>query len=291
VLTTSAPAKVNVCLLVGAPRADGLHPLVSIFQPVTLADEVTLAERGDAGGPAGAGETAGAAARDRVVCPGVEGDNLAARALAEFRAATGWQGAPRTLTIAKRIPVAAGMGGGSADAAAALRLAAAASGLPIPPDLPMRLGADVPVLLNPRRALVTGAGEHVEPLPPAPSPRLVIVPLDAELSTAAVYREFDARDRPRSSAELEAAATALRTGGVIPIVNDLEAAARRLCPLIERAIEALRQAGVRDPLVTGSGPTVFGYSDDPDAPARLRAAGYARAVAAAPVEAAEVTRA
>jgi 4-diphosphocytidyl-2-C-methyl-D-erythritol kinase len=268
VLTTRAPGKVNVCLLVGAPRADGLHPLVSIFQPLTLADELTL--------------TAGAGA-DTVVCPGVESDNLAARALAEFRRQTGWDGAPRTLTIAKHVPVAAGMGGGSADAAAALRLAATASGLPIPPDLPMRLGADVPVLLNPRRALVTGAGEDVEPLPLAPSAGLVIVPLDAELSTAAVYREFDARDRPRSPEELEEAATALRTGGVIPIVNDLEAAAKRLCAAIEPALEALRRAGVRDPMVTGSGPTVFGYSDDPEAPQRLRAAGYPRATAVEPV--------
>jgi 4-diphosphocytidyl-2-C-methyl-D-erythritol kinase len=273
VLTTRAPGKVNVCLLVGAPRPDGLHPLVSIFQPVSLADEVTLSV---------------GAHSDAVICPGVEGENLAVRALAEFRAATGWDGAPQTLTIAKHVPVAAGMGGGSADAAAALRLAAAASGLPIPPDLPMRLGADVPVLLDPQRALVTGAGENVEPLSLAPSAALVIVPLDAELSTAAVYREFDAHDRPRSSEELEEAATALRTGGVIPIVNDLEAAAMRLCSAIEPALEALRQAGVRDPMVTGSGPTVFGYSDDPDAPARLRAAGYPRAVAARPVAGAEV---
>lgn len=270
-LTARAPGKVNLCLFVGAPRADGLHPIVSVFQPVSLADELTLTEAGDA---------------DTVVCPGVDGENLAARALAGFRAATGWNGAPRTLTIEKRIPVAAGMGGGSADAAAALRLAAADSGHPIPADLPMRLGADVPVLLRPARALVTGAGEHVEPLTGpddaagAPAPRattLVIVPLDAHLSTAAVYAEFDARDTPRSTAELAAWAERLRAGEPPPPVNDLQAAARRLCPQIDRALEALEAAGVHRPLVTGSGPTVFGYSDDPDAPARLRAAGYPRA--------------
>jgi 4-diphosphocytidyl-2-C-methyl-D-erythritol kinase len=277
VLTTRAPGKVNVCLLVGAPRADGLHPIVSVFQPVTLADELRLeAAPGDA---------------DTVVCPGVEGENLAARALAQFRAETGWSAAPVTLTIAKHVPVAAGMGGGSADAAAALRLASAASGLPIPPELPMRLGADVPVLLHPTRALVTGAGEHVEPLPAAASTTLVIVPLDAALSTAAVYGEFDVRDRPRSPDELEDAAARLRAGGEPPLVNDLEAAARRLCPAIEPALAALRAAGVERPLVTGSGPTVFGYSEDPDAPARLRAAGYPRAVAANPADGAEVRRA
>lgn len=277
-LTTRAPGKVNLCLFVGAPRADGLHPLASVFQPVSLADELTLAP--------------GAGGDDVVVCPGVDGENLAGRALAEFRAATGWDGASRTLTIAKHVPVAAGMGGGSADAAAALRLAAADSGRPIPAGLPMRLGADVPVLLHPARALVTGAGEHVEPLAATGGETLVIVPLDATLSTAAVYREFDARDRPRSPEELADWADRLRRGEPPPAVNDLAAAARRLCPAIDRALEALHAAGVARPLVTGSGPTVFGVSGDPEAPARLQAAGYPRAQAATPAgaELAEVRR-
>jgi 4-diphosphocytidyl-2-C-methyl-D-erythritol kinase len=257
---------VNLCLFVGAPRADGLHPIVSVFQPVSLADDVTLAE-GDGA--------------DRVVCPGVDGENLAARALAEFRAATGWTGTPRALTIVKRIPVAAGMGGGSADAAAALRLAAADSGRPIPAGLPMRLGADVPVLLQHARALVTGAGEHVEPLAHGTeTAALVIVPLDAHLSTRDVYAEFDTHDRARTPEELADWARRLRAGEPPPPVNDLEAAARRLCPAIDRALAALRDAGVPRPLVTGSGPTVFGACEDPEAPARLRAMGYARAQAA-----------
>ena len=96
-----APGKVNLSLFVGAPREDGLHPLVSVVQAVSLADELTMES----------------AAADEVVCPGVEGPNLAARALAAFRAATGWED-PQRIMIAKRIPVAAGMGGGSADAAA-----------------------------------------------------------------------------------------------------------------------------------------------------------------------------
>ena len=131
------------------------------------------------------------------MCPGVDGDNLAARALREFRAATGWDGPPLRLTIAKRIPIAAGMAGGSSDAAAALRLAARVSGLSIPPGLPMRLGADVPVMLEATRALMTGAGERVEPLP-GDAPPLIVVPLDAELGAAEVYRAFDAAATPRS---------------------------------------------------------------------------------------------
>jgi 4-diphosphocytidyl-2-C-methyl-D-erythritol kinase len=261
-LTTLAPGKVNLCLLVGAPRADGLHPLVSVVQPTDLADEVSL-EPAD---------------HDEVICPGVEGENLALRALEEFRFATGWEIPGLRLTIAKRIPVAAGMAGGSSDAAAALRLAAQASGFAIPPDLPPRLGADVTVMIDAERALMTGAGEHVEKLP-GDKPRLIVVPLDAALTAAEVYREFDARDVPRGPNELEAAARRIRAGAVDP-VNDLEPAARRLCPLIDPALEALRAHGVQHAMVSGSGPTVFGISDDPGVVARLHAAGYPRAVAA-----------
>ena len=271
-LTTLAPGKVNLCLLVGAPRADGLHPLVSVVQPVDLADELSLEPLG------GSLRGTGGATGDVVICEGVDGENLAARALREFRMATDWEIAPLRLTIAKRVPIAAGMGGGSSDAAAALRLAAQASGFPIPPGLPLRLGADVTVMIEAERALMTGAGEHVEPLA-GEKPPLIVVPLDAQLSTADVYRAFDATATPRSPEELAAAAERIRAGE-LDYVNDLEAAARALCPAIDPALAALRAIGVEHPMVTGSGPTVFGLSDDPDAVARLRAAGYPRAVAA-----------
>ena len=170
------------------------------------------------------------------------------------------------------------MAGGSSDAAAALRLASAASGLPIPPGLPMRLGADVTAMLDPVRSLMTGAGERVEPLP-GEAPPLIVVPLDAELGAGAVYTAFDALATARTPEELEAAAARIRTGE-FEYVNDLEAPARALCPAIDPALEALRAAGVEDPMVTGSGPTVFGISDDPEVLERLRAAGYPRACAA-----------
>jgi 4-diphosphocytidyl-2-C-methyl-D-erythritol kinase len=254
-----APGKVNLCLLVGAPRADGYHPLVSVVQPVDLADEVTLAP----------------AEHDHVICAGVNGDNLAHRAIREFRATTGWDGPPVQLTITKRIPIAGGMGGGSSDAATALRLLREHSGLPIPPDLPMRLGADVPVLHSGRRALMTGAGEHVEPLSGA-KPPLIVVPLDAQLSTPAVYRAYDEHFTPRD--DLDRAAARIR-GGELEYVNDLEAPAKRLCPAIEPALEALREAGVEHAMVSGSGPTVFGISDDEDAFDAVRRK-YPRAVRA-----------
>jgi 4-diphosphocytidyl-2-C-methyl-D-erythritol kinase len=273
-----ARGKVNLCLLVGAPRTDGLHPLVSVFQPTALADEVTIA-------PASPAEIvaiarADAAVHDLVVCPGVDGDNLALRAITAFRAATGWDGPAQRIAIEKRIPVAAGMAGGSADAAAALRLASQASGVPIPDGLAMRLGADVPAVLRDTRALVTGAGEHVEPIASDDLP-LVVVPLDAELTARDVYRAFDILGAARSDEELAEAAARIRAGHDPPPVNDLEPAARRLCRAIDPALEALDKAGAEHPMVTGSGPTVFGRSTDPErVAARLREAGYNRAIAA-----------
>jgi 4-diphosphocytidyl-2-C-methyl-D-erythritol kinase len=266
-----AYGKVNLCLLVGAPRTDGLHPLVSVFQPTALADEVTLTTASPA-------EIVKHAGRDLVVCPGIDGENLALRALTEFRAATGWEGPPQRIAIEKRIPIAGGMAGGSADAAATLRLVADASGIGIPDDLPMRLGADVPALLAGTRALVTGAGEHVAPVAGDPLP-LVVVPLDAELTAAAVYRAFDVLGTARSDEELAEAAASVADDP--PPVNDLEPAARRLCRAIDPALEALSKAGAEHPMVTGSGPTVFGRAPDPErVVAELRRAGYHRAIAA-----------
>jgi 4-diphosphocytidyl-2-C-methyl-D-erythritol kinase len=271
-LRALAPGKVNLSLYVGAPREDGLHPLVSVVQPVSLADELTLE-------PAPSGATT-----DEVRCPGVEGENLAGAALAAFRAATGWDAPPQRLTIAKRVPVAAGMGGGSGDAAAALRLAAHAAGVDdhaLLLALAARLGGDVPSLLAPGRTLMTGAGEHVRPLALPGTFALVILPSEHGLSTPAVYREFDrlgVRRTPEELAELEA------RGGELPVHNDLQDAARSLCPPIDAALAAVAATGAADVLVSGSGPTVFGLYDDPE---RARAAAAAvGGIAAEPVDAA-----
>ena len=249
-LVADAPGKVNLCLFVGRPReADGYHPLVSVFQSVSLADRLRL-ELADG-------------AEDEVHCPGVSGPNLAARALALYREASGWDGPPVRLTIDKRIPVAAGMGGGSADAAAALRLAAHAAGRPDDPlvhELAPRLGADVPSQVVPGRALVEGIGERVEPLPPGPPAALVIVPSEHELSTPAVYREADRLGLTRAS--LEEAQARVRAGE-LPYVNDLQDAARSLCPSIDAALDAVASCGAAGTLVSGSGPTVFGAFGDP----------------------------
>jgi 4-diphosphocytidyl-2-C-methyl-D-erythritol kinase len=275
VLRARAPGKVNLCLFVGEPRGDGLHPLVSVVQALSLADELTLE-------PAPPG-TAG----DEVVCPGVEGPNLAARALALYREATGWDAPPQRLTIDKRVPVAAGMGGGSSDAAATLRLAAYAAGHPAPAELAPRLGADVASLLRPGRVLMTGAGEDVEPLAPPPPLGVLVLPVATALSTPAVYREADRLALVRSHAELAQLDALVRVGTWAPD-NDLQDAARSLCPLIDTALAAARGAGADHALVSGSGPTVVGLFGGAEGPARAAAAahacGWPRAVAAEPVD-------
>jgi 4-diphosphocytidyl-2-C-methyl-D-erythritol kinase len=256
-LHDSAPAKVNLCLYVGPTRADGRHELVTVFQPIGLVDELELE-------PAGLGS-----AMDRVICPGVEAENLATVALRRFRERTGWNGAPLRLRIEKRIPIAAGMAGGSADAGAALRLVARAAGIDddaLLREIGAELGADVAAQVRPRRYLASGAGERLTPLPP-PSPYGVLVlPSRAELSTADVYREADRQGLPRDATALAAKLRAVSTAaGDLPdelIVNDPQDAARALCPEIDAALAAARGAGAHHAFVCGSGPTVVGLFAD-----------------------------
>jgi 4-diphosphocytidyl-2-C-methyl-D-erythritol kinase len=264
ILRTLAPAKVNLGLFVGPTRAsDGRHELVTVMQSISLADELELEQ-----------DVAGLQ-RDEIVCPGVQGpadENLAARALAAFRASTGWPAPPLRLRIHKQIPVAAGLAGGSADAAGALRLARHASGLGDQQQLRTlgaQLGADVPAQISPGRWLASGAGERLQQLPD-PNPEsfgLLIVPSAAGLSTAAVYAEADRLGLCRSGADLKdrrrALQAALELSAAVPAAhdllnNDLQRAAISLCPQIARTLKEVREAGADLALVSGSGPTVVG---------------------------------
>ncbi len=273
-LTARAPAKINLGLFLGPARADGRHELVTGMQSISLADELTL-------------DWAGAGREDRVVCPGVPGpseENLAAAALADFRAAAGWGAPPLELRIDKRVPVAAGLGGGSGDAAAALRLAAAASGLgdePLLREIAERLGADVPAQVSPGRWLARGAGERLSELPDPSGPcGVLVLPSAAALSTAAVYAQADRMGLARAAAELEEIAAALgdalASGAVLPPVellhNDLQDAARALCQSIDAALAQAVAAGADVALVSGSGPTVLGLFAAEGGPARAREA-------------------
>ncbi len=282
VLRGRAPGKVNACLFVGSRRADGLHPLVSVVQPLSLADELALIPDPGATG-------------DEVVCPGIEGPNLAARAMAAYRAASGWRGSPQRLEIAKRVPVAAGMGGGSADAAAALRLMAAAAGRPDDPAavaLAPSLGSDVPAQLLACRCLISGAGELVEVLPDPLPGAVLVLPSDEHLSTAHVYATFDAFGSGRDPEELdELAERVRRTGGAFSGQlrhNDLAEAAIAACPSIAAALDDASATGADHVMVSGSGPTVVAFFDGEDGSSRAHEArsalvSHPRAVVAEPV--------
>jgi 4-diphosphocytidyl-2-C-methyl-D-erythritol kinase len=274
-LTLRAPAKLNLCLYLGRPRDDGLHELRSLFCPLTLSDRIMVTE----------------SEADEVVCPGVDGPNLAEAALAGLRA-RGWLRPPVRIEIEKRIPVSAGLGGGSADAAAVLRLAGdEVDGLP---ELAAELGADVLSQLDPALALVGGAGEVVEPLSPPRHFGVVLIAADDGLSTAEVYVEADRLGLGRDPEELDSIAGELREAagqGASPLeyhellVNDLEHAALSLRPAIGGALTALKEAGAQVALVTGSGPTAFGVFDDiaaADAAAGQLAPRFAGAIVAGP---------
>ena len=167
------------------------------------------------------------------------------------------------------MPVAAGLGGGSGDAAAVLRLAAGE--VDDMQGLAAELGADVPSQLDPSLALVRGAGERVEPLPrPAPH-AAVLLPDGGGLGTAEVFAEADRLGLGREPEELDALAVRLRAAagaGASPLsypdllVNDLEAPARSLRPGIGDALDELREAGAPVALLSGSGPTAVGLFAD-----------------------------
>jgi 4-diphosphocytidyl-2-C-methyl-D-erythritol kinase len=230
-----------------------------------------------------------------VVCPGVDGENLAAVALAALRE-RGWTSPPLRIEIDKRIPVAAGLGGGSADAAAVLRLAAGEVGEL--PELAAELGADVTSQLDPRFALVGGAGERVEALPDPGEFAVVMIPFADGLRAGDVYAEADRLGLGRPAAELDDLEGRMRgaaVAGASPLaypellVNDLQAAAVSLRPEIEDALVALREVGAAVALVTGSGPTAVGVFDD--IVAADRAAGslpprWAGAIVSAPARSA-----
>jgi 4-diphosphocytidyl-2-C-methyl-D-erythritol kinase len=240
-----AYAKLNLVLHVGRPRPDGLHPICSIFASVDLADDVY----------------AEPAAADTVDCPGVEGPNLAAAALAALREHVPSL-PPLGVRIEKRIPVAAGLGGGSADAAAVLRAANRLAGDPL--DLPAlrhiaaTLGSDVPSQVEPRHALVGGVGEIVEPveLPPLVA---VLVPQPSGLATAAVYAELDRMHGWREALDADRVRALAASAS---LENDLQPAALSLRPELAGVLDELRAAGALGALVSGSGPTCFGLFAD-----------------------------
>lgn len=252
-LTESAPAKVNLILHVGGPREDGLHELCSLFVPLDLADELSFEP----------------AASDEVVAPGVPGPNLVQAALDAFRTRAALE--PLRVRIEKRIPVAGGLGGGSADAAAALRAANRLAGKPLGlaelRELGMGIGADVPSQVDPAPSVVTGAGEGVEAIELGPV-WLALVPTREGLSTAEVYRELDSRGAARAG--LDPGALRELAGADVATLarraeNDLEGAALSLRPELQTTLDALAAHGALTARLSGSGPTAFGIFEGREA--------------------------
>ena len=253
-----APAKINLCLYLGPTRDDGRHELVTLFDSVALFDDL---------------EVTGATADD-VVCEGVSGPNLVRDALDALRQA-GWDAPPVRVTITKRIPVAAGMGGGSADAAALLRLAPRLGPVDGATRLRIagRLGADVPSQLVPGPWVGVGAGHRLLPAPALPPYGVVVVPQPFALSTADVYRESDGLGLSRSAEELDVVRHQLTLGFSSElIVNDLQPAALSLAPRLGETLGEVQRAGADDAIVCGSGPTIIGLFWGPDGSARAREA-------------------
>ena len=251
-LRLEAPAKLNLSLAVVGRRPDGYHLLVSDLVLLELADRLLLM-------PGSSGLRVEAPAEEEI--PLGTGENLAWRGLV-----AGLSSEPDVacLTLEKRIPAAAGLGGGSSDAAAAWRLGRRWRGLDeMVGDEELRelaaIGADVPFFAaRLAAARVEGIGEHVSPLqPPADGEHVVLVHPPFRLSTAAVFAEL----RPEevgASAELE------------PGRNDLLAPARRLRPELDDLFRVVAAAG-GTPALTGSGPTVFARVDDPERAASIAA--------------------
>jgi len=273
-----APAKVNLTLHLRGQRADGYHLLESLAVFPRCGDRLS-AEPGP-----GLSLTVSGPFADQV---GAGGDNLVLRAAEALAARVPGRGA--ALHLDKRLPVASGIGGGSADAAATLRLLSRLWGVPVPEGLAPSLGADVPVCLAGRAALMEGIGERLSPAPRVPGIWMVLVNPMVAVPTARVFAALERRAGPPGPPA---------PGGGFPAFapfvdwlaaqrNDLEGAAVACCPAIGTVLEALAPAPLAR--MSGSGATCFALWPD-EARALADAERLSRSrpdwwVAAAPVPA------
>jgi 4-diphosphocytidyl-2-C-methyl-D-erythritol kinase len=247
-LILRAPAKVNLTLEVLGRRADGYHDICSVVQAISLADELTFAPAPDV--------------TLRCDEPDLQGpENLVWRAADLLRRSAGVrQGA--AIALAKRIPVAAGLGGGSSDAAACLRglnaLWRVDLGVERLMDLAAHLGSDVPFFMLPRGcALAEGRGERLTPLPPLPRRWLVLVKPPIGISAAAAYGALDATEWSDGTHTRAWLAQAKSLGTVPAPFNGLEPAALRAAPEAAAARDTLLAADAPYAVMSGSGSTYF----------------------------------
>ncbi|MBN2761304.1 MAG: 4-(cytidine 5'-diphospho)-2-C-methyl-D-erythritol kinase [Rhodobacteraceae bacterium] len=246
-----APAKVNLALHVTGQREDGYHLLDSLVVFTVLGDALRAS--------AGAGLSLSVTGPEAAGLSG-EGDNLV------LRAARLMQADGMALELEKHLPVASGIGGGSSDAAAALRLVARATGHPIPADI-LALGADVPVCMAARPCRMRGIGEVVTPVPALPPMAMVLVNPRVEVSTPAVFRALARKDNPPMPDTLPDWPDFAGFVHWLSVQrNDLQAPACAAVPEIEAVLGALEGAGAALARMSGSGATCFGlFADLPSA--------------------------
>jgi len=293
-VTVRAPAKVNLQLAVGPARADGYHSLVTVFHAVSLFDDVTVTTA-DKTTISVTGEDAAAVPADR--------SNLAWQAASALAKATGQRGASVRIEIRKRIPVAAGLAGGSADAAATLvgcnELWQAGLSARDLAELAATLGSDVPFALVGGTAVGRGRGEQLTPALATGTYHWALAFGREGLSTAEVYATCDRLRAAKAATGDQAEVTepelshplmaALRSGDpeqIGPLLtNDLQPAALSLQPALRRTLAAGREHGALGAIVSGSGPTCAFLAQDAararDLAVALTGSGVCRAVARA----------
>ncbi len=292
-VSVSAPGKVNLFLALGAARPDGYHPLNTVFAQIGLSETVTvtplpaLTTTAAQPGSAPTSQTGSPRIELALTRPDsnvpLDHTNLAyraAQAVAQQAAQRGLDTPDVHILLDKAVPVAGGMAGGSADAAATLKACnefwQVGLSLEELAQLGAQLGADVPFGLYGGVALGTGRGDLIEPLKAAPGPYYWTFALqDKGLSTAAVFKHFDATVQAPPAADMppEQLLAALETGDVAEVSrhirNDLQATAIELRPELGQLIDLAERAGALVAMVSGSGPTVAALSSSRAAAERV----------------------
>jgi len=275
-----APAKLNLLFEILARREDGYHEIETLMVPISVYD--TLYLRRDSNGEIQLTCQWAAAAEAQAGRLGdlpTDRSNLAVKAVELLRARAGIE-AGATMRLVKRIPSAAGLGGGSSDAAAALMAANLAWGLHWSvadlSTLAGELGSDVPFFLTPGAAICRGRGERVEPLARAAPLHVVVVRPPAGLSTAEVFRACQVADRPHTTGPLRAALESGNAAQVARLLhNRLQEPAERLSPWVVRVRQAFETLDCLGHQMSGSGTSYFGICRH--ARHALRVASYLRA--------------
>ena len=245
-----SPAKLNLTLLVDTPRADGMHPLQSLVQTIDWLDLLEVEESEE----------------DNLVIEGADldpEDNLVSRSLRAMRG-KGFV-PPLDVRLAKQVPMGAGLGGGSSNAAATLLAAAEIARVPrsVAEEVAPTLGADVALFLTGGTLLMTGIGDQVEPLQPLAGFAVAVGVPPVEMSSADVYRRWDGMEGPEGETiPPRLLPPALRDG--IPIRNDLTPAAFDLEPSVADFMADLRIRWGGPVVMTGSGSGCFGFFPDLD---------------------------